>query len=81
MKCLNQKGVNKFERGGSFYNPTNLTYNKVSVPVQKLWVIPSTKSLFKNIDTPVRETMSNWSVWEDNFDTVKLNISSGKSYL
>ena len=71
------KRRDKFKESESYFNPTNLCYNKVSVPVQALWAIPSTKSLFKHIETPVRETMSNWSLREDNFDSIKLNISSG----
>ena len=55
----------KFINEEKYYRPIFLTYSKVDIPTQIFKHGPSTKSLHKVIDTPMRETGSNSSMLEE----------------
>lgn len=58
QQMIKQLRNDKLMRREKYYNPRNLQYNHIDVPVQNLCPILSTHSLNKKVDTPVRETMS-----------------------
>lgn len=55
----------KFHEQDKFYQPTNLTYGKIDVPLQTLCKMRHSHSLNKFIDSPARETMWNSSTIEE----------------
>lgn len=48
----------------------NLTYSKVDIPLQLLCKISNTNSLNKVVDTPLRETLSDSSICEEDKDKI-----------
>jgi hypothetical protein len=56
----------KFHHQEKFYEPVNLTYSKVDVPLQSLCKMEFTKSLNKVIDTPVRDTFQESTLFEED---------------
>jgi hypothetical protein len=56
---IRQLRLNKKITEEQFYNPVNLNYSKVDVPLQMFCRTPNTRSLHKYVDTPSRETFGN----------------------
>lgn len=58
--------IPKFHNQEKFYEPVYLTYSKVDVPQQSLCKMEFTKSLNKVIDTPIRDTLQESTLFEDD---------------